>query len=175
MSGVRTLGCQGKRGERENMNEEHIRLSPWPALTDLAAWLHRTRVASSRGQTETGRKRSSMASKSGDGTRDTGKSGVLGVFRGSSSSSNPWHSRVGRFGQVPPTGIPGIPASSRGPSHPKAPLPPINSRQDKNPRFRCRGFHFMWATHHRSRFRCNAEARRGDIAFSWETTWLLDP
>lgn len=79
MSGVRTLGCQGKRGERENMNEEHIRLSPWPALTDLAAWLHRTRVASSRGQTETGRKRSSMASKSGDGTRDTGHGKIRGL------------------------------------------------------------------------------------------------
>lgn len=80
MSGVRTLGCQGKRGQRENMNEEHIRLSPWPALTDLAAWLHRTRVASSRGQTETERKRSSMASKSGDGTRE--KQGSWGSFGG---------------------------------------------------------------------------------------------
>lgn len=80
MSGVRTLGCQGKRGQRENMSEEHIRLSPWPALTDLAAWLHRTRVASSRGQTETERKRSSMASKSGDGTREN--QGSWGSFGG---------------------------------------------------------------------------------------------
>lgn len=171
MFGSRTRGGPGTRGkgEKGKGKGEHICLSPWPALTDLAAWLHWVRV----GQTKTERKRSSMASKrleTGHG-KTRGLGGLLGVLFLVKSMAFPGRSVRTRYRRraSPASRHPAEPSSHDSgrrrsmPSKSSTIADQLATTQESKVSVQI--FPLAVGRHHTSGPRCNGEARGGVMAF----------
>jgi hypothetical protein len=184
MSGVRdgTLDCRGKRGKgeegRRRRGQKEKRAEGGHSPFSLAG--HRGLGCRGRlaiiGQARPGWSESEARWLQRLETGH-GKIRGLGGLWGSSSSSVPWHSRVGRLGQVPPTGIPGIPASSRAhdsghrrsvPSKSSTAADQLATRQES--KVSVQRFPHAVGHHHRSR----SGGERGAWFFFGRTTCCVD-